>query len=256
MRLKEITICGFRGFNKKQTISLDNNVVLIYGLNGSGKSSLVEALEWLFWGDISRRERSSCKSEYMTNYLRNIHYDAKENPFVEVIVFLKGREIKIKKELTGVISFKYYINDEGVENLSSLNINLEKNAKPILSQGEIKKFVDTEPKDRWEEISKILGIEIFGKFREELMSLSNKFENDPNYQSAKRQRDSVLLPIKTSLPKFLSVVEKKSFDYKEAISLLLNEISEIVSVKISDIKDAENKLDQKQNEILRKVKKT
>jgi len=66
----------------------------------------------------------------------------------------------------------------------------------------------------------------------------------------------VLLPIKTSLPKFLSVVEKKSFDYKEAISLLLNEISEIVSVKISDIKDAENKLDQKQNEILRKVKKT
>jgi len=66
MRPKEITICGFRGFNKKQTISLDNNVVLIYGLNGSGKSSLVEALEWLFWEDISRRERSSCKSEYMT----------------------------------------------------------------------------------------------------------------------------------------------------------------------------------------------
>lgn len=255
MRLKEITICGFRGFNKKQTICLDNNVVLIYGLNGSGKSSLVEALEWLFWGDISRRERSSCKSEYMTNYLRNIHYESKENPFVEVIVILQGQEIKIKKELIGVTGFKYYINDEEVENLSSLNISLEKIAKPILSQGEIKKFVDTEPKDRWEEISKILGIEIFGKFREELMRLNNKLENDPNYQRAKRERDSVLLPIKPYLPKFSTIVEKESFHYKEAISLLLSEISKIVSVKLSDIEKAKVILNQKQNEILRKVKK-
>jgi len=255
MRLKEITICGFRGFNKKQTISLDNNVVLIYGLNGSGKSSLVEALEWLFWGDISRRERSSCKSEYMTNYLRNIHYEGEENPFVEVIVILQGKEIKIKKELIGVTGFKYYINDEEVENLSSLNINLEKSAKPILSQGEIKKFVDTEPKDRWEEISKILGIEIFGKFREELMRLSNKFENDSNYQEAKGKRNSVLLPIKSHLPEFSAMVEKESFDYKKPISLLLSEISKIVSVKLDDLKKAEVVLEQKQNEILRKVKK-
>ena len=255
MRVKEITICGLRGFNKKQTLSLDNNVVLIYGLNGSGKSSLVEALEWLFWGDISRRERSSCKSEYMTNYLRNIHYESKENPFVEVIVILQGQEIKIKKELIGVTGFKYYINDEEAENLSSLNINLEKSAKPILSQGEIKKFVDTEPKDRWEEISKILGIEIFGKFREELMRLSNKFENDPDYKRAKRERDSVLLPVKSYLPKFSVMVEEEPFDHKEAISLLLSEISEVVSVKLSDIKEAETILDQKQNEILRKVKK-
>jgi len=255
MRLKEITICGFRGFNKKQTISLDNNVVLIYGLNGSGKSSLVEALEWLFWGDISRRERSSCKSEYMTNYLRNIHYEGEENPFVEVIVILQGKEIKIKKELIGVTGFKYYINDEEVENLSSLNINLEKSAKPILSQGEIKKFVDAEPKDRWEEISKILGIEIFGKFREELMRLSNKFENDPDYQEAKGERNSVLLPIKSHLPEFSAMVEKESFDYKKAISLLLSEISKIVSVKLDDLKKAEVVLEQKQNEILRKVKK-
>jgi len=255
MRLKEITICGFRGFNKKQTISLDNNIMLIYGSNGSGKSSLVEALEWLFWGDISRRERSSCKSEYMTNYLRNIHYEAEDNPFVEVVVLLQGNEIKIKKELIGVTGFKYYINDEEVKDLSSLNINLEKSAKPILSQGEIKKFVDTEPKDRWEEISKILGIEIFGKFREELMRLSNKFENDPEYQEAKRERDSVLLPIKPYLPKFSAMVEKEFFDYKEALSLLLSEISEIISVKINDIKEAKITLDQKQSEILRKVKK-
>lgn len=256
MRLKEITICGFRGFNKKQTISLDNNIVLIYGLNGSGKSSLVEALEWLFWGDISRREHSSCKSEYMTNYLRNIHYEAEDNPFVEVIVFLRGEKIKIKKELIGITGFKYYINDEEVENLSCLNINLEKSAKPILSQGEIKKFVDTEPKDRWEEISKILGIEIFGKFREELMSLGKKFENDPNYQEAKRERDSVLFPVKPYLTKFSAIVEKESFDYKEAVSLLLSEISKIVSVKFSDVKEAKVILEQKQNEILSKVRKT
>jgi chromosome segregation ATPase len=64
MRLKEITVSGFRGFSDCQIINLDNSVVLIYGLNGSGKSSLVEAIEWLFFDEISRKRRSQCKSEY------------------------------------------------------------------------------------------------------------------------------------------------------------------------------------------------
>jgi len=255
MRLKEISICGFRGFNDKKTISLNNKVVLIYGLNGSGKSSLVEALEWLFWGEISRKERSSCKSEYMANYLKNIHYDSKENPFVEVTANLKGEELKIKKELIGITGFKYYINDKEIEDISSLNINLEKSAKPILSQGEIKSFVDTEPKDKWVEISKILGIEIFGRFRGDLQELSNKFENNSDYNKAKMENNSVLSSIKQYLPEFSSIAEREFFNYKKIISILLNEIGEMVSSQFKDIGEAKTALNQKQGEILKKVKK-
>lgn len=45
MKLKELTIAGFRGFKSAQTIPLDADIIVIHGSNGSGKSSIVEALE-------------------------------------------------------------------------------------------------------------------------------------------------------------------------------------------------------------------
>jgi len=54
MRLKESTIAGFHGFKLPKTIPLDADIVVIHGSNGSDKSSIVEALEWLLLGGISR----------------------------------------------------------------------------------------------------------------------------------------------------------------------------------------------------------
>ena len=85
MRLKEVTISGFRGFKDKQTLKLEKNVILIKGLNGTGKSSFVEALEWLFFDEISRKKRSPCKSDYVGEFLRNIHCQKSRETFVEVL---------------------------------------------------------------------------------------------------------------------------------------------------------------------------
>ncbi len=59
MRPKGLTVAGFRGFRPPKTILLDADIVVILDSNGSGKSSIVEALEWLLLGDISRHERAS-----------------------------------------------------------------------------------------------------------------------------------------------------------------------------------------------------
>ena len=110
MKLKEVKITGFRGFNKECSMNLDADVVLIYGLNGTGKSSLTEALEWLFFGDISRRKLSPCRSEYQyEEYLRNLFYKGPDNPFVEVKGEFNGKTVKIKKELITEKQAKYYI---------------------------------------------------------------------------------------------------------------------------------------------------
>ena len=72
MRLKEPTIAGFHGFKLPKTIPLDADIVVIHGSNGSDKSSIVEALEWLLLGDISRHERASSRSEYRDDYSCNV----------------------------------------------------------------------------------------------------------------------------------------------------------------------------------------
>jgi len=242
MRLKEITISGFRGFNECQTINLDNGVVLIYGLNGSGKSSLVEAIEWLFFDKISRKRRSRCKSEYREDYLRNKHYRGEENPFVEARVVFSGKERAIRKEITGSRSYNLYIDGKEVKDLSSLQLPLEQSNKPILGQSEIQRFVDTSQNDRWIEISRILGIDIFGKFREDLKSLKNGKLKDELYSNAKRVYDSILVDLENipSLKRITSVVEKRPYNHqilKETILDILASDREIEHFDLEKIKE-------------------
>src|SRR4051794_1327985 len=52
-RLTGIELEGFRGFGELKEISLDADVVLIRGDNGSGKTSLVDGLLWVFTGELA-----------------------------------------------------------------------------------------------------------------------------------------------------------------------------------------------------------
>lgn len=65
MRLKSITIEGFRAFGRQVTIDLDADVILLQGANGVGKTSLLDAILWALSGTISRfRQRGSPISMY------------------------------------------------------------------------------------------------------------------------------------------------------------------------------------------------
>lgn len=254
MRLKTIKIRGFRGFNREQTIPLDHDVILIYGLNGSGKSSVVEALEWLFFGDISRRARSSCRSEYMSNYLRNVHYDEPENPFVEVTGMLNGAERVIKKDLIGVAGHHCYVGGDLVDDFSCLGISLENHSKPILSQGEIRGFVDTEQKDRWEEVSKILGLEIFSVFRTELQELRTKLQNRDEYQRALKQKNAAVVHLQNKkwLPTVVEAASQTPYSHGSVVTALETELATIVGKKV-ELGEAGAVLEHLRDEILRRV---
>ena len=255
MRLKEITIKGFRGFNLCQPVLLDNNVVLIYGLNGSGKSSVVEAIEWLFFNEISRKTRSSCPSEYRTEYLKNLHYTDSENPFVEAKIILKGEELAIKKELISTLHSQLYINGDKVADLSTLGISFESYNKPILSQGEIKRFVDTEQKDRWTEISKILGLDIFDQFRTDIMSMKVRKEKEELYISSTRSRDAFLEEAKQfpELGSIMQITVSVPYEHKKLIAEIIQFVQKTEKISASDIDDLIPKLTKKSNEILQTV---
>jgi len=71
MRLLELTIHNFRGFGKAaEVIRLDRDLILIFGPNGFGKTSIAEAIEWLFYGSTKRRVQGEgySKAEYAGTY--------------------------------------------------------------------------------------------------------------------------------------------------------------------------------------------
>ncbi len=81
-RLKSIEIESFRGFNQKEIFDIDAPIVLLYGPNGSGKTSFCEALEYSLLGFV---EEAEVKRFSNTDYLKNARTDRLEFPILKAI---------------------------------------------------------------------------------------------------------------------------------------------------------------------------
>lgn len=68
VRLNRVTVEHFRGFSEKQTFEFKNTYTFVYGPNGTGKSSLCEALEFGLLGSI---HEADSKRIPIGDYIRN-----------------------------------------------------------------------------------------------------------------------------------------------------------------------------------------
>lgn len=81
-RLARLKVGPFRGFSRQESFDLDSRLVLIYGPNGTGKSSFCEALEFGLLGNVAEAESKRIKS---TTYLTNAHVNSFQLPIVEAL---------------------------------------------------------------------------------------------------------------------------------------------------------------------------
>lgn len=54
MKLKSISLSGFRGFARTESIDLDADAVIVSGANGRGKTSLFDSILWVLTGSVQR----------------------------------------------------------------------------------------------------------------------------------------------------------------------------------------------------------
>ena len=55
MRIKELNIRNFRIFKGDYKLDFqDKNLIIIYGNNGNGKSTMFDAIEWAITGELLR----------------------------------------------------------------------------------------------------------------------------------------------------------------------------------------------------------
>src|SRR6056297_1298728 len=54
VRLKSLSIAGFRGFGERADFDLDADAVIIVGPNGGGKTSFFDAVLWALCGRVDR----------------------------------------------------------------------------------------------------------------------------------------------------------------------------------------------------------
>lgn len=92
-RLKRMTVGPFRGFARQEEFDLDSRLVLIYGPNGTGKSSFCEALEYTLLGSVAEAENKRFRNQ--NDYFRNAHVNQFCAPMITG-VGTQGQEVAIE----------------------------------------------------------------------------------------------------------------------------------------------------------------
>lgn len=82
-RLTNLRVGPFRGFAREEKFNLNSSLVLIYGPNGTGKSSFCEALEYGLLGNVSEAEAKRFRSQ--DEYFKNAHAGKFSKPIIEAI---------------------------------------------------------------------------------------------------------------------------------------------------------------------------
>lgn len=92
-RLTRLSVGPFRGFARSESFDLAGKYVLIYGQNGTGKSSFCEALEYSLLGSVA--EAADGRFRAPQEYLRNARQNQFSPPSL-IGIDLTGREIELQ----------------------------------------------------------------------------------------------------------------------------------------------------------------
>lgn len=210
MKITSLTLQAFRGFNKKEEFSLEADIIILYGPNGHGKSSIYDAIEWGLTGGIHRFNDASPERK-RTRFIKNLHADIEDRSFVMLgIIFSNDRRFIIERECTASVSDrsdygiyklrifdendqlykedeeaeetlkKWLIHEEWLSGISSPTTMLS--LTHILSQEKMGEFLrGMQERDRYDAISTIFGTDYFDKYREGFRAVKNKLNKELTY---------------------------------------------------------------------------
>lgn len=262
MRLKRIRPHFFRCFGATDWIDLSSDLVLLHGPNGYGKTSLVEALEWVLHGRAKRRERGIEKSTVdYRNYYRNIHAPQDEPTYIELLVEHPSKgDVTLKRLLSpgsdeGVSTT--YIN--GSESpFSDLSLVFD-SFDPIIPQHSLQDFILAKPKERHTRISSALGLHNLVKFKDSISSARRRLQQSPPDEviEAKSTIDEVVVKLSSAPTNNLEDLNSRWRDYNicvdDDLALLHSEVRSHLGTTKEDSDDLIEELEKKRETLAEQV---
>lgn len=167
MIAKKIKIKGFRGFVKEKEFDLTSPITILFGENGRGKSSLLNAFEWCLFGTETVGKNTGIRERIDWEIKNRISNDC----YVEIESEKNGNNYLIKRVFKSKTKDELYLTDrsnnsqlEGDEAKKKLNELLNNYTfrdfmSSVYQHQEIIRFILTqEPKDRNEAMDRLLGL--------------------------------------------------------------------------------------------------
>jgi len=115
MQLKSLTVGPFRGFIRQEVFDLTSRIVLIYGPNGTGKSSFCESLEYGLLGDVVDAESKRFRDP--REFLKNAHVNRFTPP---EIIAVNDQEEELPIEANEALYRFCFVEKNRIDNFSRI----------------------------------------------------------------------------------------------------------------------------------------
>ena len=274
LRLVSIRPHYFRGFKAlPDPIAFTGALIVIEGKNSSGKTSLAEALEFLFRGSLSRREEhGEGNPEELENCIANLLRPKDESTFVEA-TFVKHSETPEEKQLVlrRLLTRDYGTTStsicESILHLDGSELSKEDEAAvleelvssvpPLLMQHTLRSFVQSPPSHRRQFFERILSLNELTDLIGRAVIGNAKL---PGFKSAQGSHclslwetliSQLKIPeAKTNAKKVMSVAQTKQ--PKALVDALIHVAGLEFATPAVDLAEVEAWIDQQQNEARQK----
>lgn len=196
IKVESVTIKEFRGI-RDLTLNLINQNYAVCGPNGTGKSGVVDALEFALTGNISRLSGSGTGG--LSTKEHGPHVDSRSNPdkaSVKIVLWIPALEKKVTLERTVKDARNPVITPDDEELKRVLNQVLL-HPEFTLSRREIIQYVISEPGKRSSEIQALLRLSDLEKLRSNFQKIANSEEK--NIKQLERSKTQALADLATGI---------------------------------------------------------
>lgn len=198
MRLKEISVRGFRAFNDEYSFQFDEKLTLFVGMNGTGKTSLCDAIQFGILGKLPQyKEIEEAKFQDM---IINRNYS---NKTVKVsIKFVDGSFITREKTSATLLKPTQAVQISESEGVPAISYE-DFRSTIYLRQEQIRRFIEADLKTKVQELSTLLGVEsVIGvaegvkqfieKLRGDIKSIERTFEDKKRRAEIREEQRKVV----------------------------------------------------------------
>lgn len=175
MRLKTVEAAWFRGFQDPDPINIDSDLVILEGPNGSGKTSIAEAIEWVLFGDTQRHKYASVDEVEKRGSFRNVKCPNSEDPWVEIIFERDGSSHTLRRTLERQDRTTLELDGTTVAHLAQFNIPESRQYYPVVVQDNLQAIIQASGSERRNVISRLLGLEPLVDLESVLDSAARRF---------------------------------------------------------------------------------
>lgn len=181
MKIVELEIRNIRGI-KQILIKPEGKNVVVYGPNGTGKSAVVDAVDFLLCSKITRLTGEGTDSLELKEH--GCHVDSRKdlkNTVVKAKVEFDGKVVTIERSINKPNTLK--VTPKGEEAAVNVYLDVGKLGQHVLSRREILKYITSEAGKRAKQIQALLDLMNIENLRASLVTIKNEAASAYTYDA-------------------------------------------------------------------------